>query len=166
MDPTRLLTPAHPSCTDTASSCATGAAGTPPAWPPGEVSVGTFCGIGADGRFLVCGEGNGLVQPALSAIALQMSDIGCQVVLARLAETGAPHVVILARVCRAGSAHAAELKIDGERLVLRADQGIELRCGSASIVLTQAGKVLIQGDYVLSRSRGANRIKGACVDIN
>jgi hypothetical protein len=41
-----------------------------------------------------------------------------------------------------------------------------LRCGESSIVLTRAGKVLIKGNYVLSRSRGANRIKGAYVDIN
>ncbi|WP_431261983.1 DUF6484 domain-containing protein [Roseateles chitinivorans] len=56
--------------------------------------------------------------------------------------------------------------VDGERVVLNGAKQVELRCGEASIVLTAAGKILIKGTYVLSRSSGANRIKGAFVDIN
>ena len=41
-----------------------------------------------------------------------------------------------------------------------------LRCGKASITLTKAGKVLIEGSYVLSRSTGVNRIKGGSVQLN
>ena len=41
-----------------------------------------------------------------------------------------------------------------------------LRCGKASITLTQAGKILLDGTYVVSRSSGANRIKGASVQLN
>ena len=55
---------------------------------------------------------------------------------------------------------------DGNRLLLTACEEIVLRCGSASITLTAAGKVLIRGDYLLSRSSGANRIKGGSVQIN
>ena len=44
--------------------------------------------------------------------------------------------------------------------------GDELRCGKASITLTRAGKVLIRGAYLLSRSSGVNRIKGGSVQIN
>ncbi len=55
---------------------------------------------------------------------------------------------------------------DGARLELRADQEIVLRCGRASITLTRAGKVLIRGAYLLSRSSGVNRIKGGSVQIN
>ena len=43
---------------------------------------------------------------------------------------------------------------------------IVLRCGEASITLTRAGKVLIRGAYVLSRSSGTNRIQGGSVEIN
>ncbi len=57
-------------------------------------------------------------------------------------------------------------EVDGERLVLTADKEITLRCGKASITLTRAGKVLIRGAYLLSRSSGANRIKGGSVQIN
>lgn len=55
---------------------------------------------------------------------------------------------------------------DGERLELRADQEIVLRCGRASITLTRAGKILLRGAYLLSRSSGVNRIKGGSVQIN
>jgi hypothetical protein len=41
-----------------------------------------------------------------------------------------------------------------------------LQCGRASIVLTSAGKVLIRGTYVSSRSSGMQRITGASVQIN
>lgn len=60
----------------------------------------------------------------------------------------------------------AQVLLDGERIVLAADQDIELRCGKASLVLTRAGKVLIRGAYLLSRSSGVNRIKGGSVQIN
>ena len=59
-----------------------------------------------------------------------------------------------------------EAEVDHERLVLTADKEIVLRCGKASITLTRAGKVLIRGAYLLSRSSGANRIKGGSVQIN
>ena len=61
---------------------------------------------------------------------------------------------------------AMEVKLDDERLVLTADKEIVLKCGKASITLTKAGKVLIRGKYVLSRSSGVNRIKGGSVQIN
>ena len=56
--------------------------------------------------------------------------------------------------------------LDGEQLVLTAEKEIVLRCGKASLTLTRAGKVLIRGTYLLSRSSGVNRIKGGSVQIN
>jgi hypothetical protein len=53
--------------------------------------------------------------------------------------------------------------IDGKALVLEAKEQIVLRCGKASITLTRAGKVLVQGAYLSSRSTGLNRIKGGAV---
>jgi hypothetical protein len=55
---------------------------------------------------------------------------------------------------------------DGERLVLAAEREIVLCCGEASITLTRAGKIILRGTYLLSRSSGVNRIKGAAVQIN
>jgi hypothetical protein len=59
-----------------------------------------------------------------------------------------------------------EVDADGQHLNISAREQLVLRCGRASITLTNAGKVLIEGSYVLSRSSGANRIKGGSVDIN
>ena len=56
--------------------------------------------------------------------------------------------------------------IDGKRFTFDAKEQIVLRCGKSSITLTRAGKVLIKGAYLLHRSSGVNRIKGASVQIN
>lgn len=59
-----------------------------------------------------------------------------------------------------------DVLIDGKRITFDAREEIELRCGKSSITLTKAGKVLIRGAYLLSRSSGTNRIKGGSVQIN
>jgi hypothetical protein len=59
-----------------------------------------------------------------------------------------------------------EAKVDGERVLIEGKQEIVLKCGKASITLTKAGKVLIRGTYLLSRSSGVNRIKGGSVQVN
>jgi hypothetical protein len=55
---------------------------------------------------------------------------------------------------------------DSERLVLTAEREIVLQCGSASITLTRAGKIIIRGEYVVTRAAGVNRILGGSVQIN
>jgi hypothetical protein len=59
-----------------------------------------------------------------------------------------------------------EVDVDGERMLVTAKDQLVLRCGAASITLTRAGKVLIAGSYVLSRSSGLNQIDGASVHLN
>jgi len=61
---------------------------------------------------------------------------------------------------------AVEAKVDGEQVVIEGRKEIVLKCGKSSITLTRAGKVLIRGAYVLSRSSGVNRIKGGSVQVN
>jgi hypothetical protein len=58
------------------------------------------------------------------------------------------------------------VEADGERLVVTAREQLVLRCGKASLTLTKAGKVLIEGTYLLSRSSGVNKIKGGSVQLN
>ncbi len=53
-----------------------------------------------------------------------------------------------------------------DKLVFKAEQEIVLQCGKSSITLTKAGKILIRGTYVLSRSSGVNKIKGGSVQLN
>lgn len=59
-----------------------------------------------------------------------------------------------------------QVDADGERLIVSAKEQLVFRCGKASITLTQAGKVLIEGTYVSSRSAGANRLKGGSIHLN
>lgn len=56
--------------------------------------------------------------------------------------------------------------VDGREVLLQGTERIELKCGKASITLTKAGKIIIQGEYISSRSRGAHRIRGGSVQIN
>jgi len=58
------------------------------------------------------------------------------------------------------------VEVDGERLLFTAKKEIVLKCGKASITLTKAGKILIRGAYLLSRSSGVNRVKGGSVQLN
>jgi len=58
------------------------------------------------------------------------------------------------------------VQADDDRLVLSAEREIVLRCGDASVTLSRAGKVVIEGRYVVSRSSGYNKVKGASVEIN
>jgi hypothetical protein len=51
-------------------------------------------------------------------------------------------------------------------MIVGAKEQLVLRCGKASITLTKAGKVLIQGAYVSNRSSGVLRLKGGSVNIN
>jgi uncharacterized protein (DUF2345 family) len=59
-----------------------------------------------------------------------------------------------------------DVEADGERLVVSARQQLVLRCGKARITLTRAGKVLVEGTYISSRSSGVNRIRGGSVHLN
>ena len=59
-----------------------------------------------------------------------------------------------------------DVDVDGARMVVSASEQLVLRCGRASITLTKAGKVLIDGHYVLSQSSGVNRVKGGSVLLN
>ncbi len=67
---------------------------------------------------------------------------------------------------RAAVPTSLDIKADGERVVLEAEKEIVLTCGRASLTLTRAGKILLRGAYLLSRSSGVNRIKGGSVQIN
>jgi Domain of unknown function (DUF6484) len=58
------------------------------------------------------------------------------------------------------------INVDGKRVVIEGQEEIVLSCGESSITLTKAGKILIRGKYLVSRSSGVNRILGGSVQIN
>jgi hypothetical protein len=108
---------------------------------------------------------------ARTTIDLQAEHIGEEVILAF--EGGHPWKPIITGRIRKPSAWPTadrpaqvDVDVDGQRLIVSAKEQLVLRCGKASITLTKAGKVLIEGSYVLSRSTGVNRIKGGSVQLN
>lgn len=106
---------------------------------------------------------------ARTIVDLQAAHIGREVLLAVMPGAAGPAVVLgLLRGGEGRDARPSPLRVeaDGERFVVQASQQLVLRCGKASITLTQAGKVLIDGTHVVSRSTGANRVKGASVQLN
>lgn len=138
---------------------------------PGEVVIGKLITFNEMGRPLVDYPANPTHQPlpALTTVSLTIEQIGQEVALL-FAEGDITQPVIIGLIRADLSVTAAtspvEARVDGQRIILSANKEIVLKCGKASITLTRAGKVLIRGAYLLSRSSGVNRIKGGSVQMN
>lgn len=145
------------------------------------VVVGSIAEVDATGRPLVRVDAwNSTPTEARTMVPVVAKDAGREVAL--LFESGDPrrpivmgfmHEPTLSEPCeseqRESSVRTAEpvrVENDGERVVFEAEKEIVLRCGNASITLTRAGKILIRGAYLLTRSSGVNRIQGGSVQIN
>lgn len=136
--------------------------------------TGILHGFDISDRPLVSGlpQFPGEVIAARSTVALAHRMLGAGVLM--LFEQGDPTRPIIIGVLQdsqpPSTAEETPLPVsiqsDDQRLVLSAEREIVLRCGDASITLTRAGKVIIKGNYIVSRSKGYNKIKGASVDIN
>jgi len=114
---------------------------------------------------------DGAAVPARTTVDLHGAHIGRSVVLTF--EHGDPARPIVMGVLQGSAAWPTddkpaqvEVDADGQRMLVNAKEQLVLRCGKASITLTKAGKVLIEGAYLLSRSTGVNRIKGGSVQLN
>jgi hypothetical protein len=131
-----------------------------PVRPP-RILLGRLAGFAPDGAPLVEYEGGGdAPRPALATAAYGAAEIGAAVALAFVEDD--PRRPLLLGCLHAPSAAAGE---EG-RTVISGEREVVLRCGEASLTLTRAGKVIIQGAYISSRSTGAHRIRGATVHIN
>ncbi len=135
------------------------------------VALGTVAGWDEAGRPLVAFAGAEEPLPALATVGIGADDVGREVAL--LFVGGNPTRPLIVGLLQPPAALApveasagVEARVDGERIEFNAEQEIVLRCGKSSITLTRAGKILIEGAYLLSRSTGVNRIKGGAVQIN
>ena len=138
------------------------------------VRIGTLVGFvdnGCTPLVIYSGQPGSAALPARATLDLHGAHIGREVVL--MFEDSEPRRPIVMGCLRHKEAcplterpDQVEVDADGERLVVSAKDELVLRCGKASITLTKAGKVLIQGAYVSSRSSGVIRIKGGSVQLN
>lgn len=147
---------------------------------PHDLVVGTLTGLDGSGQPLVRVpvDRSAESRPARTTVVVSDADVGRDVALAfEAGDIRKPVILGLIQppaskppdeTIRDAAQQVLPLQaeVDGQRLVLTADREIVLRCGQASITLTKAGKVLIRGAYLLSRSSGVNRIKGGSVQIN
>lgn len=136
------------------------------------------CDPSERGRVAVDYDGNPAGKPlsAISAATIGKLKSGAEVAL--IFQDGNPYKPIVVgpiqklvepkskRSSDQASADARDRIRDNEKIELKANKEIVLRCGDASITLTKAGKVIIRGSYLLNRSSGVNRIKGGSVQIN
>jgi len=143
---------------------------TAPALPPapGLATVrGQLVGFDAEGMALVSLPGLFADAAVAAATTVDLAaGAGAEVLVA--VDPSNDRSAVVTGLIRSHAARATPVsaRVDGERVEIVAQKEMVLSCGSASITLTAAGKVLIQGRYVLSRSTGPNKIKGAVIDIN
>ncbi|WP_207787565.1 DUF6484 domain-containing protein [Candidatus Thiosymbion oneisti] len=132
------------------------------------VIIGLLLGFHEEGAPLIAFPGNPQ-ETALRARAttrLEGTDVGREVAL--LFEGGDPRLPLVIGVVQhpertTETPVPLTADLDGERIELSAQKEIVLKCGKSSITLTRAGKILIRGAYLSSRSSGVNRIKGGSV---
>lgn len=143
--------------------------------------IGTIAGMTQNGALLVTFSGNqrGPLEAKTTASARERlgkeNAVGKEVLL--MFESNDPALPVVVDALYSAIDHVLETTevnikrpdhavVDGKRIKFDAKEEIVLQCGEASITLTSAGKVLIKGEYLLSRSNGVNKIKGAKVAIN
>jgi len=130
------------------------------------VVVGRILSVDASGALRVTFAGapdHGFAARAMTTVTKE--DEGREVAL--MFEEGDPRrPVVMGKIVSPLAAGQTEAAANGRRVEINAEEEIVLRCGESSITLTRAGKIVIRGAYVLSRSSGVNRIQGGSVEIN
>lgn len=139
-----------------------------------NIIIGELIGLSINARLPLVtfpGQPGTSALQARSVVDLKDRQIGQAIVL--MFENADPYKPIIMGVINEAEKQSTdnlpsqvEVDTDGERLLVSAKEQVVLRCGKASITLTKAGKVLIQGTYIVSRSSGANRIKGGSIQLN
>lgn len=147
-------------------------------FPPGAAEMGHLDGVDPEGRLMFRPQGGSASFPVLIGVGMSDEELvraawtGRRALVVRAGgETTQPVLVGFPRERVAERARDAwpgevEVRIDGETLQLKARKRIELVCGKSRIVLDDQGRIEINGSYLLSRSRGPVKIKGATVEIN
>jgi hypothetical protein len=143
-----------------------------------DAVTGHLEGIDGEGRLLFREEGEASCVPVAIGVDLpddtlvQAAKLGRRALVIRTSEPR-PRLVLVGLVRERVSSAAldregtpVEATVDGEMVRLTAETQIELKCGKARITLHKNGRIEVSGTYLLNRSRGPLKLKGATVEIN
>lgn len=133
------------------------------------IAIGTFDGMADDGCALVTIAAFGLSRiPARCMATLDAAENGQSLALGF--EGGDPmRPIVIGLMLDAPSRPApvpTEVVLDGEHVVLTAQEQIELRCGDAALILSADGRIELRGTYITSQASATQRILGGSVNIN
>jgi len=132
------------------------------------VVIGTIAGIAADGAPLVEFPGNaaGVPLPAMATASYDAGHTGAQVALMFL--DGDPtRPLALGLVTGPLQEDQAQQALCAEnRVRVTAEQRLELRCGKATILMEEDGRITIRGSHIISHASGAQRIRGGSINLN
>ncbi|MCU7850385.1 MAG: hypothetical protein KZQ89_20875 [Candidatus Thiodiazotropha sp. (ex Lucinoma kastoroae)] len=133
------------------------------------IIIGHFEALDEDGTPTVRIDTWGLHElKAGTLVALDASHIGQTVALGF--ESADPYHPIILGFMMASKpqvpSNPVEARLDQKRVVLNAEQEIELRCGDAAIILNADGRVMIRGSYITSQASATQRILGGSVSLN
>ena len=147
-------------------------------FPPGMAGMGHLDGVDGEGRLMFRPEGGSKSVPVVIGVGMSDEELvraawtGRRALVVRtggkvpqLVLVGFPREHVAAKARDAWPAEV-EVRMDGETVHIKARRKIELVCGKSRIVLDADGRVEVNGSYLLSRSRGPVKIKGATVEIN
>ncbi|WP_341645989.1 DUF6484 domain-containing protein [Thauera sp. SDU_THAU2] len=111
--------------------------------------------------------------PALSMVPLKQEDVGTARFVLGFQDGNPRKPVILGRVWVPPAdapivpeASEASTESPSRRIVLQADEELELRCGEAVILLQADGRIQLRGRYITSHAEAGQRIRGGSVQIN
>ena len=131
-------------------------------------SVARVYAVSGSNQVLVRVEKNPVPLIAQTTIPLGQKDVGADVVIFFIG-SDPKRPIVMGRILSGPPTtepRALQMKIDGQSVSIEAEHQIILRSGKASITLTRAGKVVIRGEYILSRSTGVNQVKGGSIKLN
>jgi hypothetical protein len=138
-----------------------------------QVTIGVLAGFDDNSRPLVAFADNpqSSAIPASYTFPLSQEDTGCNVALL-FADNDVSQPIIVGPIKESiqntqSNKNTHEVFIDDhEGLILNAKHRITLKCGEASLTLTEDGKILLRGHYISSSATGMQTIKGGSVQIN
>lgn len=121
-----------------------------------------FCGFDDAGDIWVLGA-DGVRRCAETMLPLSDDDVGITFVAIELGESP----VLIGRLLTGEARRTpVDVRIDGKTVMLKGEDKLELRCGSARICLTADGKVTVEGMRVVQRAQLVHRLQGAAVQVN